>query len=463
MPTATSTMTTTTSAPRKLKATPASAVATLHTLYHRAARAFLLREVPLVHSLLDSAFALLHPPDHPHQQPDELAPYRSKWDLLRITLETTVYASPPTSAGLPDSLRELLAQPPHALITAAYARSLTLFTPRAAPQKASHIPSAIILTLVYSSLKLEAPDAGRVIVEDWLASRNDDIYLFSGDAKEEGSNYRKAVEAYCLYILPKLEQWEYAKEFLDYESELSPDVRENFKASLQTLHAEAVAARLPPKSRPMPIPTSPSLSSPSARPYSPTPSSSSSSSSLSSTTSMHTVVPATPRPRSNLATKPSTTRSSSSASTATPRATPSALPQASPPRLQHQQNQHHLPRLYPNAARSTARTPPSAYELLKASLAPYLTARVKLSAISLATFVLLLVLPLLVRRRRNNNANAGSMSGGVGNAERVRRRLQAASAASGSGVEALGRALGAMRLMYTHSLLTCPAGGQDPL
>ncbi|KAJ7782813.1 hypothetical protein B0H16DRAFT_1494454 [Mycena metata] len=422
MPTATSTMTTTASAPRKLKATPASSVATLHTLYHRAARAFLLRE------------------GHPYQQPDELAPYRSKWDLLRITLETTIYVSPPTTAGLPDPLRELLAQPPHALITAAYTRSLALFTPRAAPQKASHIPSAVILTLVYSSLKLDAPDAGRVIVEDWLASRNDDISLFSGDAKEETSNYRKAVEAYCLYILPKLEQWEYAKEFLDYESELSPDVRENFKASLQTLHAEAVAARLPPKSRPMPIPISPSLSSPSARPYSPTPSSSSSSS-LSSTTSMHTVVPATPRPRSNLATKPSTTRSSSSASTVTPRGTPSALPHASPPRLQQQQ---HLPRLFPNAARSTNRTPPSAYELLKTSVAPYLTSRVKLSAISLATFVLLLVLPLLVRRRRNNNANAGGVSGGVGNAERVRQRLHAASASSGSGVAALGRVLGAM-------------------
>ncbi|KAJ7188575.1 hypothetical protein C8R46DRAFT_25086 [Mycena filopes] len=433
MPTATATLTATTPPPRTLKtAVPASSsLATLQTLYHRAARAFLLREVPLVHSLLDSAFTLLHPPEHPHNS-DDLDPYRSKWDLLRITLETTIYASPPT-AGLPDSLRELLAQPPHAVITAAYQRSLNLFTPRGAPQKASYIPSAVVLTLVYSSLKLEAPDAGRVIVEDWLASRNNS--LFSGDAKEEDSNYRKAVEAYCLFILPKLEQWEYAKEFLDYESELTPDVRENFKSSLQALHATAIAARLPPK--PRPIAVSPALSSP--RPYSPTPSSSSSSS-LSSTTSMHTIVPATPRPRSNL-TKPSTTRSSSSASTATPRAAPAALPHTplSPPRLQH-----HLPRLYPNAHVPARSKPPSAYELLKASLTPYLTARVKLSAISLATFVLLLVLPLLVRRRRNNSANAGSV--GAGNAELVRRRLQAASTAGvgGGGVGALGRVLAAM-------------------
>ncbi|KAJ6593605.1 hypothetical protein B0H19DRAFT_1215590 [Mycena capillaripes] len=441
MPTATMTSTQTTpKPPRKLKqSTPPvppppepSPVATLHTLYHRAARAFLLREVPLVHSLLESAFALLRPPEPFQQQPDELAQYRSKWDLLRITFETTIYAAPPTG-GLPDSLRGLLTQPPAALITAAYRRSLALFTPRAVPEKASHIPSAVILTLVYSSLKLEAPDAGRVVIEDWLASRDNSLL-----SKEEDSNYRKAVEAYCLYVLPKLEQWEYASEFLDYESELPHDARESFKASLQALHAQAIAERLP--AAPPRVPPSPSLLTP--RPYSPTPSSSSSSS-LSSTASMHTVVPATPRPRSNLAAKPSSARtgSSSSASTATPRGTPSSLPITSSPRIQQ-----HLPRLYPPGSARAAPTPPSAYALLKASIAPYITSKAKLTAISLATFVLLLVLPLLVRRRRARATNANKISGEVsgGNVELVRRRLLAASAASGGGASVLGRTLAAV-------------------
>ncbi|KAJ7668488.1 hypothetical protein DFH06DRAFT_200989 [Mycena polygramma] len=442
MPTATATTTLTTPAPpKKLKQamTPVlqppepSPVATLHTLYNRAARAFLLREVPLVHSLLESAFALLQPPEPYRQQPDELAQYRSKWDLLRITFETTIYASPPTR-GLPDSLRDLLAQPPATLITAAYHRSLILFTPRAAQQKASHIPSAVILTLVYSSLKLEAPDAGRVIVEDWLASRDNSLI----SSQEEDSNYRKAVEAYCLHVLPKLEQWDYAREFLDYESELSPEARQSLQTSLQTLHAQAIAERLPPAS-----PHTPSSSSnPTHRPYSPTPSSSSSSS-LSSTTSMHTVVPATPRPRSKLAAGPSSARtisSSSSASTATPRATPSSLPVASPSRIQH----HHLPRLYPPGS-TRAAAPPTAYAILKASIAPYITSKAKLTAISIATFVLLLVLPLLVRRRRaaNNNIKFSAEVSG-GNAEVVRRRLLAASAASGGGAGVLGRALAAV-------------------
>ncbi|KAJ6558464.1 hypothetical protein DFH09DRAFT_531137 [Mycena vulgaris] len=437
MPTATSTLTTAAPSPRKLKAAmplappPPSTVATLHTLYHRAARAFLLREVPLVHSLLESAFALLHPPEQ-LQHLDELAPYRSKWDLLRITLETTIYASPP-AGDLPASLRELLAQPPNTLITAAYRRSLSLFTPRAEAQKAAYIPSAVILTLVYSSLKLEAPDAGRVVVEDWLASRHYSL-LTSVNPKEEAVNYRKAVEAYCLYVLPKLEQWDYAREFLQYESELLPDARESFQSSLQALHAQAIAARLPPP--PPRIPPSPSLPSP--RPYSPTPSSSSSSS-LSSTASMHTVVPATPRPRSKLAAKPATARttsSSSSTTTATPRATSSSVPIDSPPRV------FHIPPRLHHPVRASA--PPSTYALLKASLAPYLTSPAKLSAISLATFVLLLILPLLVRRRRAANMNkaGGDVSGG--NAELVRRRLLTASAASGGGAGLLGRMLGAV-------------------
>ncbi|KAJ7350363.1 hypothetical protein DFH08DRAFT_913575 [Mycena albidolilacea] len=418
-----------------MKARPPSPAATLHTLYNRAARAFLLRQIPLVHSLLESAFALLHAPE----PEDDLGPYRSKWDLLRITLETTVYASPP--ADLPDALRELLTQTPVALIIAAYRRSLALFTPRGAPQKASHIPSAIILTLVYSSLKLEAPDAGRAIVEDWLATRD----------SSDDANYRKTVEAYCLYVLPKLEQWEYASEFLDYESELSPDTRESFKTSLQSLHAQAVASRLPR------VPPSPTVPPP--RPYSPTPSSSSSSSSLSSTASMHTVVPATPRARSNIKpSNPRTVSSTSSASTATPRLTRSSLPNGptssspSPPRTRPSTHPHpspaHLPRLHPT--RIPAPAPPSTYTLLHAALAPYLSSKTKLAAaaLSIVTFVLLL---LVRHRRRANNvltpgaatpSKFGGGGGDVAHAELVRKRLAAAADGGGTGV--LARAVGAV-------------------
>ncbi|CAK5265602.1 unnamed protein product [Mycena citricolor] len=397
MPTATMTATAQAPSTLKLKAPASSAQVTLQTLYHRAARAFLLRQVSLVHSLLESAFVLLHPPQQ-LQDPDEFAVLRSKWDLLRITFETTVYTSPPdpSASDLPHDLRQLAAQPPHIYINSTYQRSLKLFTPPAVPAQASHIPSSVILTLAYSSLKVDAADSGRVVIEDWLASRQ---YAVVSE-KDADDGYQKAVEAYCLHILPKLEQWEYAKEFLDYESELAPDVRKNIQATLETSYAQAIAAKLPPpKAAP--------------RPHSPTPSNSSSSSSLSSTASAHTVLPSTPRPRSNLTRR---TPSTISDSTATPRARSAAVRATSPP-----QHSASLPRLYTPGA-PTERTPPlSGYELIRATLAPYLTPRAKLSLASLVTFLLLFAVPLLVRRRRTK-----SIEPAAGNAEAVRRRLVAA-------------------------------------
>ncbi|KAF7321473.1 hypothetical protein MKEN_00668000 [Mycena kentingensis (nom. inval.)] len=237
MPTAT---TTTLTLPRKsLKPAPSPA---LESLYNRAARAFLLRDIPLVSSLQEAAFPLLHPPEH-GDYPDDLAPYRAKWDLLRITLETTLFTAP--TPDVPESLRQLLSQPPHSLLTSTYHRSLQLFTPTNTASKALYIPSAVILTLVYSSLKLDAADAGRIVVEDWLATRAYLSLPSSSADDEERSNYRKVVEAYCLHILPKLEQWDYAKEFLDYESELARDARESIRVALEDLYAQAISARLP--------------------------------------------------------------------------------------------------------------------------------------------------------------------------------------------------------------------------
>jgi hypothetical protein len=65
------------------------------------------------------------------------------------------------------------------------------------------------------------------MVEDWLA-RREPRYLSNGysDAEPDGDEYEKVLELYCLHILPRLEQWDYAKEFLQYEGELLVDRRE---------------------------------------------------------------------------------------------------------------------------------------------------------------------------------------------------------------------------------------------
>lgn len=58
------------------------------------------------------------------------------------------------------------------------------------------------------------------MVEDWLAHR--------GQYDESGvdtDGYEKVLDIYCLHVLPRLEEWDYAKEFLEYEGELLPDKR----------------------------------------------------------------------------------------------------------------------------------------------------------------------------------------------------------------------------------------------
>jgi hypothetical protein len=199
----------------------------LRPLYNRAARAFLLRDIPLTHSLLESAFSLFQPSN---VIPDPLLDQRRKWDILRITLESTVYSSPPTSHdSLPASLQEILVESPQALLTSIYARSLTLFTPdsrvsQKSKANAAYLPPQVLITLVYSSLRIDCPDVGRVMIEDWLSRREIPATLPTGETKDDG--YEKILELYCLQILPKLDQWDYAQEFLEYEGELLANVRE---------------------------------------------------------------------------------------------------------------------------------------------------------------------------------------------------------------------------------------------
>jgi hypothetical protein len=240
MPTATSTLTKTVrSAPATLKAavfakdgpssTPSSTTgATLRTLYNRAAHAFLHRDIPLTQSLIESAFAVIDPPT---VIPDALTDHRRRWDILRITLESTIYSSPPSRPDvLPESLRHNLVESPPSLITKIYARSLALFTPISGIPAAAYLPPQVLITLIYASLRIESPDAGRTIVEDWLSRRDNSLPIVDlatspeEDIKKNG--YEKVLELYCLQILPKLEQWDYAHEFLEYEGELSHASRE---------------------------------------------------------------------------------------------------------------------------------------------------------------------------------------------------------------------------------------------
>lgn len=182
---------------------------TLNQLYNKAARAFLHRNTALTQSLLDEAFSIL---ESSKDKNDDVR----RWCILRITFETTLYATP-TPAVAP----ALLAQTPNELIKRLYDRCIALFTPGAGKSDAAYLPPALITTLALSSLKLDCPSAGREIVEEWLARRG----LVEG-VDWEGEGYEKVVETYVLRVLPRLRLWEYAEEFMGFEQEMDGARRE---------------------------------------------------------------------------------------------------------------------------------------------------------------------------------------------------------------------------------------------
>ena len=195
---------------------------TLRPLYNRAARAFLHRDVVLTHSLLTSAFALITPPLTPAS--DSLTEYRRKWDVLRITLEVTVYtAPPPDSANIPAALRSNALLSAAALLATLHTRSLRFFAPADGPAtpNSAFLPAQVLVTLALSSAKIGCPAAGRGIIEEWLACRAANTALVSA---EDG--YEKVLEIYILNILPALGEWAYARQFLGYETELPVQNRE---------------------------------------------------------------------------------------------------------------------------------------------------------------------------------------------------------------------------------------------
>ncbi|KAH8987079.1 hypothetical protein EDB86DRAFT_2809173 [Lactarius hatsudake] len=195
-----------------------NAAATLRPLYARAVRAFLHRDVVLTHSLLTAAFALLTPPST--SALDSLSDHRRKWDVLRITLDVTVYTSPPAdTASVPATLRSNALLSGAALLATLHSRSVRLFAPADSPApNPAFLPSQVLVTLALSSAKIGCPAAGRGITEEWLACR------LPSARPEDG--YEKVLEVYCLSILPALGDWAYARQFLQYETELPAQSRE---------------------------------------------------------------------------------------------------------------------------------------------------------------------------------------------------------------------------------------------
>ncbi|KAF8627059.1 hypothetical protein AX17_006399 [Amanita inopinata Kibby_2008] len=431
--------------------------ATLRSLYNRATRAFVHRDIALTHSLVESAFTILQPPP---ALPDPLTDFRRKWDILRITLDTVTYTTPsPPGTVIPDPLKQNALESPQALLTSMFTRSLTLFTPadgtcERVVLNAAYLPSQVLLTLVYSSIKVNAHESGQYMIEEWLA-RRDPLSLpeTQPTGATENDGYEKVVDIYCLHILPKLEHWHYAREFLEHETELAENVRQNIKLSLNSLHTQALAAHKPPRERQF-LNSSTSASN-FGRSSSPTPSSCSSSSL--STTSTHTITPSKPNGGRNLnsvsAITPLASASASSTSLSSDTtATPHGYSSTRKSRHSNRNHDHHSPKsnfaAQPNGSklngtnRSSSSTShssspwssfpfsshsqatsldssnPSTYALVKANLASYLTLP-KISTL-IIIFVLFPVISFILRIRHK------------------RRKLLAGGGASASHIRSIG-------------------------
>lgn len=376
----------------------ATSTVTLRSLYSRATRAFLQRDINLTVALItESALPLL---SSPPPLDDPLATWRRKWDILNITLETMVYATPPADPeSLPARLRANLMLSPQSLLATLHTRSLSLFTPVLPDSQiqgslnAAYLPSQVLLTLAFASMKLGVPYVGRGMIEDWLARRD--------GRQDEGEGYDKVVELYCLHILPRLEEWEYATEFLQYEGQLESARRQRLLYSLESLHSETMASRQQRPRTPSTPPLSPS-STPPSRPVSPSGSSVSSS-------SEQTATPLTPRfdaedpkgkrkalPMSmtSISGSPSVSDSTNTSRTATP------MP---PQVVRYKQKQRYslssAPVLDPPTSASSVTAPStlalikSTFSMVKSSLIPH---------VGFATLVVLaLALISLIRFRRS--------------------------------------------------------------
>ncbi|EIW57266.1 uncharacterized protein TRAVEDRAFT_168912 [Trametes versicolor FP-101664 SS1] len=478
MPTATAT-TTAPSSVLALKASTtlhssssSSTAATLRSLYPRAARAFLQRDVALTHSLLSSAFSILSSPASVVSVNDALASQRRKWDILRVTFETTLYSSPPAAQdpeSLPSALRTNFMLSPEPFIAALHNRSLLLFTPAESPQKPSSafLPSQILITLVLASLKLDCIDVGRNVIEDWLAKHGQE------DVPEDPKGYAKVIELYCLHVLPRLQDWDYAEDFLAYERELPHDVRQQYTASLRQLRAEAAAdARAQAAAPAVPSPSSSASSSRSASPtpsdaysyassssartatpravtpFTPSQSStpkpqehaserrsthSASSQSVASAATERTITPASAsrerakatRPaRARLASRQAGSRSRSAGTTGPTSSSSSASVSIPPPSAVFRE---------PGTASGSTARAPSTLALLRASAHGLLQGMSRARAF--ACVVLFVVLPLVsfvlrLRKRRLRVGGTGGAANG-GTVDAVRRRLRGAEAQRG--------------------------------
>jgi hypothetical protein len=171
------------------------------------------KEFLVAYEVAESGIGLFaHPPTITVDSEEE--DWKTKWDVLRVTIEALLYAEPalihPSSqtkgkGKIPNGLEELLTSySPRALVEKMYRRSLELFG-----EPAVSLPGSVALTLVMAGLKVGSPELSRVIAEDWFAAQGE------SHGGKLAVGYRKMARTYGERVLPMLEQWEDALRWIE--------------------------------------------------------------------------------------------------------------------------------------------------------------------------------------------------------------------------------------------------------
>jgi hypothetical protein len=248
---------------------------THRSLYNRATTAFVKKEFGLSYEILESALGILNSTSTINEDGKEIFEWRLKWDILRLTIEALLYASPSLLQSqsqdgkgkqsilhsqsqdgkgkqsilhsqdgkgkgkqfIPSNLEYLLVnQSPSGLVETMYTRSLQLFNGNNHTMN-HRLPSSLVLTIVMAGLKVQAIETSRYVAENWFSTESDDRHPEKGKGKgkrsENDEGYRKLLRTYCCQVLPLLGEWELAISVLERNDVLDgkeKEVSSGFKA-----------------------------------------------------------------------------------------------------------------------------------------------------------------------------------------------------------------------------------------
>ncbi|KAI8903437.1 hypothetical protein DFJ77DRAFT_444257 [Powellomyces hirtus] len=98
-----------------------------------------------------------------------------------------------------------------------------------------NLPAEVLCAGILLLQACKLPAESKTVIEHWLASRGDDYYdtLLNTQEAELRGHYERVIELYCLHVLPSLEEWESAQDFLEWNEVLSTEVKQKLFEKLE--------------------------------------------------------------------------------------------------------------------------------------------------------------------------------------------------------------------------------------